>query len=241
MIKLQDIFDDFELTSKEVEGLTNEAKLIAIGIGTNVDNKALSEKTWTLFDDISDSVWYSEMAIADKINLGFQLYHLFPSYYHFLVPFYHLIRNKETDQKDLKNKVWENLMFYLGSEDFYADPVKYVLWVEFFEDSSTVEETWKGLMNYPRNNQAVLRLIEKAGPVPFELKYPLYEKLLKDEMNHKSILKSLLFSAYDVYGIIDIEKTRVILPKLNIEGESEDYRLLLDKINNTLPNRVFKK
>jgi len=99
---------------------------------------------------MSDKVWYSTMSNAQKISVGFQLYETFPSYYHFLTPFYRGIRDKEIANQDEKEIIWKHFMKYLASENYYADPVGYVLWVEFFEDATTVRETWQGLVNnYP--------------------------------------------------------------------------------------------
>lgn len=147
------ILSGYNLSESEMQSIANEAKVASVGCGTRGIVKQLSSKTRTLLDEISDEVWYSKMEAADKISLGFQLYEKFPSYYHFLVPFYHGIRNKEISLPDHKKVIWEHLIQYLASEAYYADPVSYVLWVEFFEDTTTARDTWQGLLNNCRNKK----------------------------------------------------------------------------------------
>jgi len=230
METLNEIFSAFKLNTSEVRRLSNEAKTVSIGCGKKEFFKELESPTWDLFDDISEKVWYSAISNLKKINLGFQLFETFPSYYHFLVPFYDSIRNKEIIDPDEKEIIWKQFMNYLVSNDYYADPVGYVLWVEFFEDESTVREAWDGLTNNYANRESLLRLLEHAGPVPFDLKEPVYNSLLTDLETHQLIFNSLLYSAYDVFGKIDKTKTLSILAKLNVDTETENYKLLKEKL-----------
>lgn len=230
MKALNEIFSAFKLGNSEVNRLSNEAKTASIGCGMKGVGKDLKPDTWDLFYEISDKVWYSDMSNLEKINLGFHLFETFPSYFHFLVPFYHSIRNKEIVAQNEQEVIWAHFMSYLASDDYYADPVGYVLWVEFFEDETTVTETWQGLVNNYSNRKSLLRLLEHAGPVPFGLKSLVYESLLSDRETHQIIFKSLLFSAYDVFGKIDKSKTRKILAKLEIDTGTENYKLLMKKL-----------
>jgi hypothetical protein len=59
--------------------------------------------------------------------------------------------------------------------------------------------------------------------VPFELKNILYQKLLPNEIYHQEIFNSLLYSAYDCYGIIDIPKAKLILKRLKINHSSKEF------------------
>ena len=230
METLNDILSDFKLSKSEVERLSDEARAIAIGYGAKEDYRVLPEDKWDLLDDMSDKVWTSEMPISQKIALSFELYETFPSYYHFLMPLYRVIRDNAINDPKEKSLMWERFMKYLVSDNCYADPVAYVLWVEFFEDSSTVEETWHGLLNNYSDNNSLLRLLEVAGPVPFELKEKVYDSLLDEKENHEFIFKSLLYSAYDVFGKIDKKKTLDILSKLTVDTNTEKYRLLMEKL-----------
>lgn len=227
---LQEIFDELELSPFRLEQLSNEAKLHAIDCGKLSQDKHLSEETWSLLQELSDEVWKSDMSASKKIELGFQLFELFPHYYHFLVPFYLMIEAGEMVSRDEKKIIWTRFMQYLASENYYADTVAYVLWVEFFEDHSLVAETWEGLTANYSDKKSLLQLLECAGPVPFDLKIPYYYELLTDESNHESIFKSLKSSATDVYGQIDPEKALDILDKMQIDRTSNEYKQLTDKL-----------
>jgi hypothetical protein len=231
MQTINEIISAYNLSEFEIQKIANEVKLSSVGCGAGRDTKELSYDTWVLLDDISDDIWYSAMVIDYKISLGFQLYEIFPSYGHFLVPFYRGIRDKEIFLPEHKEIIWKQFMHYLASEPCYADPVSYVLWVEFFEDVTTVKETWQGLVSKCPNKKLLLTLLEFAGPVPFDLKEIHYEELISDRDNHEYILKSLLHSAYDVYGKLDKNKAQSIINKLEIDRESENYKLLKNKLN----------
>jgi hypothetical protein len=230
MQTLNDIFSTYKLSKSDIDRLSNEAKAASIDCGKKGVNKQLPSDTWDLFDEISDKVWYSTMTNSQKISLGFQLYETFPSYYHFVTPFYHGIRNKEIVVPNEKEIIWKHFMKYLASENYYADPVGYVLWVEFFEDETTVRDTWQGLVNNYTDKKALLRLLEQAGPVPFDLKETHYNNLLVDKTNHELIFNSLLYGAYDVFGQIDKKKALNILAKLKIDTGTENYNLLKEKL-----------
>lgn len=229
MRTIQDILSFFELTDTETNRLSKEAKHNSIGCGKIVVMKDLLPETWKLFNEMSDIVWYSNMANTQKILLGFELFEFFPSYYHFLIPFYRTVYKKDASKKE-KEIIWRKFSKYLIAEKYYADPVEYVLWVEFFEDPITVKETWKGLLKNCLNNNSLLRLLEIAGPVPFNLKEPIYNKLIIDKKNHEAIFNSLLNSAFDVFGQIDKKKACIILSKLRINTKTENYILLKEKL-----------
>nr|GFC53870.1 hypothetical protein [Tanacetum cinerariifolium] len=210
MQTINEIVSAYNLSESEIQKIANEVKLSSIGCGTKRDTNESSYDTWVLLEDISDDVWYSAIEITHKILLGFQLYDIFPSYWHFLVPFYRGIRDKEISLPEHKEIIWKQFMQYLASESCYADPVGYVLWVEFFEDVTTVRETWQGLVNNCFTKRLLLTLLEFAGPVPFDLKEIYYKELVSDKASHGCILNSLLYSACDVYGQIDKNKARSI-------------------------------
>ncbi|MFI5237773.1 MAG: hypothetical protein ACHQLA_07545 [Ignavibacteriales bacterium] len=229
MKTLQQIFTQFNLTPDQIDALSNEAKVVSIDCGMKGNFKELTQESWDLLDDISTAHWESNLSIIEKIKLGFELFEYFPSYYHFLVPFYQKIKENVFNELD-KKLIWLKFVTYLTSEKYYADPIGYVLWVELFEDQSTVNETWHGLINSNPSNASILRLLLQSGPVPFQLKEPIYENLISDTSNHQAIFKSLLYSAFDVFGQIDNTKVRVILEKLSIDRECSEYKLLMEKI-----------
>lgn len=227
---LQSILKNYLLTPEETENLSQRVKASAAHCCNSRLNQPLSSDDWNLVDDIADQLWYSSYDLDDKILVGFQLFELFPSYWHMLTPYYHHVRDMVLSSKQ-KEATWRKFVQYLSDEAYYADPVGYVLWVDFFEDPKTVRETWHGLVSHNRKKESLRKLIESAGPVPFDLKEPVYRAMLKDQVNHPAILRSLLASAYDVYGQIDNRKARHIAAKLKLDKTTEDFRLLTKKLN----------
>jgi hypothetical protein len=64
--------------------------------------------------------------------------------HHFLTPYWYALRNNELENiPDVKVIIWKQFAKYLDSEHYYADPVSYTLWCDFFEDHTMVEESWK--------------------------------------------------------------------------------------------------
>ncbi len=104
-----------------------------------------------------------------------------------------------------KETIWRKFVQYLADEAHYADPVGYVLWVDFFENLETVRETWHGML-VVREESVTPQLVESAGLVPFDLKEAVYRAMLKDQRSHPAILRSLLASAYETNGKLKKER-----------------------------------
>lgn len=226
MLSLPDIFEEFALNPSDIDSLSEEASAVAVGCGKMDNDKALSEKTWDLFYSISERVWQPDLSLSNKIRLDFDLFELFPSYYHFFVPFYHLIKNEEISDDEDKQIIWKRFGEYLGGEPYYADPVGYVLWVEFFEDITTMAETWHGVLSNIPNEKALHKLLLHAGPVAYELKEKVYKELLPNRENHETIFTSILFSAFDAYGQVDQVKALELLSNLAVDKDSYDFNQL---------------
>lgn len=229
MRTVEDIISTLHLTEGDITRLSSEAKEHTVGCGKKECTKELSQETWDLFSGMSEKVWDSSLPTNHRIELGFRLFNLFPDYYHFLVPFYHLIRSDGAIAEDEKQLVWRKFAEYLGADDQYSDPVGYVLWVDFFEDPETVVETWNGLIKNV-NKTSLSKLLEHAGPVPYELKEPIYKELLADTGNHETIFNSILYSTFDVYGKVDKHKALKLLSELNIDGDTSEYKQLMLKL-----------
>ena len=226
---IDQILERCELGSKKIDELSQRVKVSAINCGKSQLNKPLSSEDWSLVDIITDGLWYEDYELDEQINAGFNLFELFPSYWPTLTPYYDHLREKKLNSQ-LKEKIWTRFVHYLGDEAYYADPVGYVLWVDFFEDSDTVQETWNGLISHNKDKKSLRKLIESAGPVSFDLKEPIYWAMMKDQKNHQAIFNSLLFSAYDLYGQIEKRKAGHILSKLKVDKGTKEYKLLTDKI-----------
>jgi hypothetical protein len=238
-----EILKQFNLSEAEILRISNDCKREAADYGkSESENFSIDENDFYLLSNIEDAIWNSDKSLEAKIMLNFEVYELFPRYFQFLLPYYRIVKANpyfeyEITIKDtktlieLKNIIWEKFMYYLGSEKYYADPVGYVLWVEFFEDEETANETWEGLMQFTKNKNAVKKLLEMSGPAAFELKEKLYDKIILDSDYHESIFKSLLFSSFDLFGKIDNKKALAILAKLKLNKDVEHLEKLKNKLN----------
>jgi hypothetical protein len=230
---MKSVLVKFNLSKKEINRLSDACRLFSIDCGQHHKNpNDLKSADWQLLDNISHYLWSekSKKTVAEQIRIGFELFEKFPSYFHFLLPYYRLIKYKQTEDQSLQNIIWQTFMKFLGTENCYFSPVSYVLWVEFFEDCETADETWKGLMQFSDNKISVMKLLEFAGPIAYELKEPVYKKLLPDQSTHESIFKSLLFSSFDLFGKTENDKALKLLSQLKIDPKTEHYQKLREKL-----------
>ncbi len=152
---LQSILKNYTLALEEVESLSQRVKASAIHCGNSRLNQPLSTDDWNLVDDIADQLWYGSYSLEEQVLTGFQLFELLPSYWHTLTPYYDHIREKALSSEQ-KETIWQKFVQYLADEPHYADPVGYVLWVDFFENSETVRETWHGLISHNQKKESLL-------------------------------------------------------------------------------------
>jgi hypothetical protein len=67
--------------------------------------------------------------------------------------------------------------------------------------------------------------------VPFSRKAPLYERLAADKRWHPFIFRSLLHSAFDVYGDLDKKAARRLLAQLSLARETAGLDELKQKLD----------
>jgi hypothetical protein len=216
----------------DFENLSQNTWRIAVNCGkSRIEQKQLSYEDWSLLDDLADSLWDSNNSIEWKIRVGFEFYEMFPSYYHALKPYYYFIRDKRITNVDIKEEIWERFAQYLSSQAEHRDPVQYVLWVNFFEDTSTVEESWVGMWKACQKYGVTSSLLPISGPVPWELKVENYWQEAQNITQHAIIIKALIASAYDVYGKIKWAEAWDLVIHLQIDKQSNEYRALEKKYN----------
>ncbi|MBS1645742.1 MAG: hypothetical protein JST67_00235 [Bacteroidetes bacterium] len=232
MPTIHQLFAEHTLSKSDIKKLSAEARATARVCGKKDDDTKLTPRTWNLFQDFSEKIWDSSLSNSEKINASFQLYDLFPSYYHFLVPFYRALCSRTITKKNEKSAIWNGFVGYLSSQKgYYTNPLVYALWCHFFEDKNTVSESWHGLLKNSTQAIRLLLLKECSGPVPFYLKEPVYTALIKKPVHHAVIFTSLFHSAYDTYGRIDKKKAYDILQHLQISKKTKRYQLLDKKLS----------
>lgn len=131
----------------------------------------------------------------------------------------------------LRHEFWEFAREALSSEsNALGDPVAFAMWCDFFEDPELVDEAWHQLVTRSIASDRLLeRVLIASGPVPFRLKKPLYTLLIKRERWHYFIYRSLLHSAFDVYGKIERQEARKILGSLKLPSSVRLEKKQLEK------------
>jgi hypothetical protein len=123
----------------------------------------------------------------------------------------------------IARRLWEvKVRELLGAEqDALADPIGYWLWCGPFEDMGEVEPWWHVCAAPGGPPRLYERLLKHSGPVPYDLKAELYDRLLPDERWHLYIYRSLNASQGDIYGQIDIERATELYDRLVLPPDAE--------------------
>ena len=193
-----------------------------------------SSEAWP--DDLADvphdlaDLWYDESTtLSDRLGLALRVYAEMPCYGT-------LMYVKQAHQQldgSLRNRLWDAFRAALDSDDpRVADPVGYSLWVDFFEDQSTVHEAWREMTRRGSTpwEQRLRRVLEIAGPVPWPEKEALFEELAGDAGWHPHIARGLVHSAFDVYGQLDEAAARQWLDRLHVSDDVLGLRELREKL-----------
>lgn len=234
MGRLLNILKEMNISEALFVDLQYEVTKCSIGCGKSVDEiKELSDEYWDIMDDVSNRIWNLEVLnLQEKVILGFDFYHELPNYYHCLIPVYHVVRDTAGKDPAVLKIIWDKIAYYIGREEkFYVDTMSYILWVEFFENQQTVRVAWYGILQSPYlTMQGKINILDCCGPVPYDVKEKLYKDLLKFSDFHINIMRSLLFSATDIYGDIDKMKAKILLEKLKVDSNDEMYNTLCEKL-----------
>lgn len=178
--------------------------------------------------DLSDLIWdKSEEPWLARLELAFELYRQMPCYATLMY-----MPHKEWDD-EAKGRFWDEYRSLLSDDDDrLADPVAYSLWCDYFEDPDTVEEAWLALASPGSvSDRGLERMLEVSGPVPYAFKVPLYERLVASARWHPFIFRSLLFSAFDVYGRVDAKAAQELLKRLSLPKMTENLDELMQKLD----------
>ena len=178
--------------------------------------------------ELGDVIWWRGTAPwSERVALTLALYREMPCYAN--TTYAHSLA--EWDE-ETRGGFWAEYRRLVSDEDDrLADPITYALWCGYFEDSATVEEAWRELAQpallTPRGLE---RLLDRAGPVPYRLKAPLYEQLVADRRWHTAIFRSLLYSGFDYFGKLDEKAARSLLARLTLPETTEGLAMLKQKL-----------
>jgi hypothetical protein len=121
-----------------------------------------------------------------------------------------------------KRTFWDAWRAALDSDDDrLAEPAVYSLWVDFFEDRSTVKEAWREMTTAPTERR-LERLLEASGPVPWRLKEALFEQIWREPRWHPFIFRALKGSAFEYFGDFDARAAERWLRRLQLPQDTPD-------------------
>jgi hypothetical protein len=156
-----------------------------------------------------------------RLQLLFSIFSQKPSYF----TSYCFVKLYDKFDSELKSKFWDKFVEELeNNEGKVKDELKYLLWVEFFRDSLTVNEAWNQILERSKSNEIISILLNQSGPVPFDLKLKLYNELIDNQEWHMPILKSIHHSLFDITGSVNIEDAKMIVDQLQVDKSDEVYK-----------------
>lgn len=161
--------------------------------------------------ELSDRLWYDGIESMDeRLMVAAELYGRMPCYLN--VMFW---RYRDFDEPT-RARMWSIYREFLDDpRDAVAEPVAYSLWVDYFEDATTVDRAWREVSGpqEPRRPR-LARVVSSSGPVPWPLKESLYEQLTIEGGWDEPLLDGLYGSCIDVYGSLERKPGLRILRRL---------------------------
>ncbi len=177
--------------------------------------------------EVAHLVWDSSRTTRDKLQLIFAVYSELPCYGLIM---YCKDKYPSFDE-EARTYFWKLAREQLGhDEEMYAQPMAYLLWVDFFEDTHTVRDAWGNLLVGSPGERLLERLLDVSGPVPFDLKMVLYRQLMHRPKWHYPIFRSILHSSFDAYGDTDEKAARYVLRHLNLPKHTEHLETLRTRL-----------
>ncbi len=125
-------------------------------------------------------------------------------------------------------RMWDAYREFLGdSRDAVSAPVEYSLWVDYFEDQTTVDRAWGEVAGPQEPRRPRLeRVVRSSGPVPWPRKLPLYEALAGEGGWDEALLAGLYGSCIDIFGSLERLPALRLLRRLKVRGDDERRRIL---------------
>lgn len=179
--------------------------------------------------DLAAPLWdQGDSASLERVRLFWALYRELPCYAHFMYAKSHL----GAWDGETRPAFWHEYRAVVSDPDErLADPATYALWCDYFEDLDTVAEAWTEIAQPDAlSERGLQRLLAIAGPVPFDLKQSLYERLAEDQRWHVQIFRSLSHSAFDYYGDLDAGAARGLLRRLDLPPDTEGLREMQQRL-----------
>ncbi len=189
---------------------------------------------YDIVDEVIDAAFAEAATNGDKMRAMCALYDDFPSYT-LVTQLFTTIGYDGLSNEDM-TLLYRFFAAKLSTAAIeLAQPVSYVLWVDFFEEASRVDAAWKTVCGAISSDEGWRRLLNASGPVPESLKLPVIERLLPDPSFHDAILDALIGGVFDVYGRIERSTVATTLPMLQVDRSHPAYQGLLSRLADTAP------
>lgn len=164
---------------------------------------------------------------SGRMRLGFGLLDLLGEYWitceiSFLI--------NDTADPTVHQALWREYRSRLEAPE-PADAITYSLWVDWFEDHTTVETAFAQVLGDDAGRlrsgddpllRRARRVLEISGPVPWTMKEPVYLAAVEVPGLQGALFKGLLTSYHDVYGVIEPEPALRLLARLPPDVEHFD-------------------
>ena len=184
----------------------------------------------------------ADLADADKLEIGLGLLELLNTYW--VTVELRWFVNAANDEAIWATH-WQAIRDHL-EQPAPSEAVLYSLWVDWFEDISTVERAFaetlgQDVPSLPEASDEVLRraaaVLKVSGPVPWALKYPVYTAAMAVERLRSAVFGGVLYSYHDVYGSLEIAPALQLLDALDLPEDTEHLAELRSELEKGHANR----
>jgi hypothetical protein len=172
--------------------------------------------------DLIEKLWETKLPVKEKIFLSLDIYDLYPSY-SVLSNMWLEYKCSDEIKREFNDIIFKKYQDELSTSDKrLSESTEYSLYFDVFEDPDRNKDAWNYFLNNNPTNKFLKIMLANSGPVPYDLKHQLYEKLIKDENFHLDIYKSIRHSCFDNCGIINKEQAKYIFTKLKLADKMDE-------------------
>lgn len=172
--------------------------------------------------DLIEELWRTDLSVEEKITLSLELNELEPSYAVLMSMWleYDTSNGVTMERNDLIYSYYFSALS--NPEKDLKDSIEYSLYFDILEDPNINREAWNYFLNNNFNSRLQRIMLANSGPVPYDLKHLLYERLIDSDGFHSNIYNSIRHSCFDNCGKIDKEQALEILNKLRLADKIEE-------------------
>jgi hypothetical protein len=172
--------------------------------------------------DLVAKVWETELSVKEKVILSLEIYDLEPSYFVLTNMWLgYSLSGKVTIETD--ELILNKYLIELSNPGKNLEgSTEYSLYFDIFEDPDRSRTAWNYFLSKDPNAKFIKTMLANSGPVPYELKHQLYERLIPDKSFHRDIFISIRHSCFDNCGDIDKKRALGVLNKLDLNDQIDE-------------------